>query len=127
MNQRPLVRGLQVCQQVIVEERTRNWTLVNCFSRLETHGFPSEPFQFDVHAVLCDGKGDVELRVVIYRLADRQEVFQKSMGCHFKNRLNEYRIKFPVKGLRIPSPGRYEVSLVADNEEIGQTCFVVVL
>jgi hypothetical protein len=31
MAQRPIAIGLQVCEQVIYEEETRNVTLVNCF------------------------------------------------------------------------------------------------
>ena len=33
MSQRPLVVGLLVCEQLIVEARTYNVTLVNCFTK----------------------------------------------------------------------------------------------
>ena len=33
MVQRPIAIGLSVCEQVIVEEESRNVSLINCFSR----------------------------------------------------------------------------------------------
>jgi hypothetical protein len=41
-----------VCEQVIIEEKTRNVTPVNCFSRRKYGSFPSEmtPFSVFLHA-----------------------------------------------------------------------------
>lgn len=33
MIQRPVVVGLVLCEQVIIEEGTRNVTLINCFNK----------------------------------------------------------------------------------------------
>ena len=53
---RPTVISLVVCEQAIVEEGTRNFTLVNCFSRLRVRQIPSEPQRFTVYVLLTDGK-----------------------------------------------------------------------
>ena len=43
MIQRPVVSTLLLCEQVVVEETTRNVTLVNCFGQKQVDSFPSEP------------------------------------------------------------------------------------
>src|SRR5438132_657334 len=68
MSQRPAVVGLLVCEQLIVEERTHNITLVNCFTKLKAEHFPSEPRRLAVFAALVDGLGEVALELVIERL-----------------------------------------------------------
>jgi hypothetical protein len=46
----PIALGLTLCEKVIVEEATRNITLVNCFSRLRAAAFPFQPVPFSVCA-----------------------------------------------------------------------------
>jgi hypothetical protein len=55
---RPIALGLTICEKIIVEEKTRNVTLVSCFSKLIVEGFPSPSQRFAVYAVLTDGLGD---------------------------------------------------------------------
>jgi hypothetical protein len=40
MTQRPVAVGLLLCEQVIIEEGTRNVTPVNCFSPRAVERFP---------------------------------------------------------------------------------------
>ena len=47
--------GLVTCEQVIVEDRTKNITLVNCFGKRLVQTIPSEPHSFAVFALLTDG------------------------------------------------------------------------
>jgi hypothetical protein len=68
LTQIPNVIGLLVCEQAIVEEKTRNVTLVNCFTALKAEAFPSEPKKFTVFALFSDGVGELSLDVVICRL-----------------------------------------------------------
>jgi hypothetical protein len=43
----------------VIEEKTRNISLVNCFTRLDFREFPSPPLSFTVYAALSDGLGRV--------------------------------------------------------------------
>lgn len=43
MVQRPNAVGLILCEQVVLEEGTRNATLVNSMTRLRSKTFPSPP------------------------------------------------------------------------------------
>jgi hypothetical protein len=55
---RPIALGLTICEKAIVEERTRNLTLVSCFTKLIVEDFPSLPQRFALFAVLTDGLGN---------------------------------------------------------------------
>src|SRR5437762_6321578 len=91
MSQRPAVLGLLVCEQVIVEEKTHNVTLVNCFTKRKAEQFPSEPHRFTVFAALADGQGEVALEVAIERLDDSEEIFRRVYPVRFTNPLQEVR------------------------------------
>ena len=64
----PVARGLAVCEQVIVEEGTRNVKLVNCFTTRVVPAFPVEAQPFVVLAFLADGFGEITMEVVVQRL-----------------------------------------------------------
>src|SRR5437773_10702408 len=83
MHQCPGVLGLSLCEQVIVEEKTRNVTLVNCFTHRTVEQFPSEPISFVAFAVLCDGSGEITLEVVLQRLDTLEVVKRVSLVTHF--------------------------------------------
>ena len=67
----PAVIGLLLCEQVIIEEKTRNVTPVNCFTHRRVKHFPSESFPFVVFMLLSNGLGESRLEVVINRLEAR--------------------------------------------------------
>jgi hypothetical protein len=91
MSQRPVAIGLLVCEQVIVEETTRNVTAVNCFTRRIVRQFPSEPVAFVVFAVLNDGVGAIRLDLGIHRLDKDDEIHTRSVSVQFANPLQEVR------------------------------------
>ena len=74
---KPVAIGLLACEQVIIEEKTRNVTPVNCFTHRMVEQFPSEVFPFVVLAFLTDGLGEVSLEVRISRLDTMDEVYQR--------------------------------------------------
>ena len=126
MSHRPVVRGLQVCQQVIVEESTKNYTLVNCFTRLEAERVPSHPFNFQLHALLGGGLGDIDVGVLIFRAADLSEIYQTSGRLRFLDRLSDYRLGMRITRLIFPAFGKYELGLTADGESLAQTYVTLV-
>jgi hypothetical protein len=46
MIQKPVALSLVLCEQVIIEEKTRNMTPVNCFRRHKVDKLPSDNFSF---------------------------------------------------------------------------------
>ena len=86
MAQIPTVIGLQVCEKVIVEEGTKNVSLVSCHTILKVRRVPSEPRQFTVFAELIDGAGEVTLEVIVSRLENDQVMYRQARGLTVGNR-----------------------------------------
>lgn len=65
MIQRPLAVDLTVCEQLIVEEKTHNITLVNCFGRLKVRQVPTGSHRFVFYARLTDGLGNGKITLKV--------------------------------------------------------------
>jgi hypothetical protein len=120
MSQRPVAVGLTICEQVIVEEKTKNTTLVNSFTGLKVDRFPSVPRPFTVYAVLTDGLGEVAVDLVVSRLMTLEDIYIQPRSVVFTDRLLEVRVPFRLNRCSFPLPGRYQFSLLADGELIAQ-------
>src|SRR5437588_13121324 len=127
MNPQPIAVGLFLCQQVIVEERTRNITLVNSFNRRTAHEFPSPPQQFAVYAMLTNGRGEATLALSVSRLDSLEEIYRRAAHVTFADPLRQVRLWFRVKSCSFPEPGAYQVTLEADGELIIQWVCNIVL
>jgi hypothetical protein len=121
MSQRPVARGLFVCEQVIVEERTHNVSLINCFTMRSVATFPTPPQPFVICALLTSGHGTIQLGVVISRLTDLGVIYRQTMPQTFDDPLQEVRFYLRVSTCSFPEPGWYEVVLLADGEPVAQT------
>jgi hypothetical protein len=120
MSQIPTVIGLLLCEQIVIEERTHNVTLVNCFTRYKLDRFPSDRERFAVFAALTDGLGDIELKLVIQRLETEAEVYRASRTLRFADRLQEVRYLFRVTNCSFPAAGPYDFILFADGSELAR-------
>lgn len=125
MSQRPLVVGLLVCEQLIVEARTYNVTLVNCFTKRKAEQFPSGPHRFTVFALLADGLGEIALDVVVRRLEDLKVIYRQRQRLQFADPLEEVRFLLRITNCSFPTPGAYDVQLLADGDMVGQHRFMV--
>ena len=121
MQKLPSVVGLKVCQQAIVQEETRNVTLVNCFRDLSFRSFPAASRSFVACAVLTDGKGDGYLFLAISELDDLHDIWNESWEISMTDELKELWYVLPVSGCVFPRPGRFQVSLSIDGEWLAQT------
>lgn len=115
---RPIALGLTICDRVIVEEHTRNVTLVNCYNKLNVEGFPSPPRRIDLYAVLTDGLGDGTINVVVTHLDTDAEVYSFQGRVRFPDRRQELRLYFRIRKCSFPVEGRYQVTVLIDGEWI---------
>jgi hypothetical protein len=120
MKQRPVAIGLLLCEQVIVEETTRNLTPVNCFTQRIGEQVPTDPFSFVLFANLTDGSGDIVLDIVIERLDTFGEIYRRSLTHRFRDPLREVSFVFRIRNCTFPVFGHYQVSLWADGEPVAQ-------
>jgi hypothetical protein len=125
MKQRPVAIGLLVCEQVVIEEGTRNATLVNCFTHRRVKEIPSPPIPFVVLALLTDGIGEISLEMKIQRL-DTLEVIARSQGSvQFPDPLREVRFHLRFRDCSFPVAGIYDVVLLAEGEPIASRRIVI--
>jgi hypothetical protein len=121
----PVVVGLMLCEQVIIQEGTRHLTLVNCFKRLKVRGFPSPPQRFAAFAVLTDGQGRGQFELMVERLDNMDEVYSQRHEVTFNDPLRETNLLFLVGQCSFPAAGRYQAVLLADRQLIAQRAFQV--
>ena len=112
----PIALGLLLCEKVIVEEGTKNVTLVNTFTKLRVDGFPSLPQHFAVYAALTAGLGQATMVLAVTHLDTDQEVYSYQNTVSFPDRLAEVRVLIRVNGCSFPAPGKYQLMLLIDGK-----------
>jgi|ERR1019366_8428554 hypothetical protein len=115
----PVAIGLSLCEQVVIEEKTHNVTLVNCFTHRALDYFPSET-AFTVFALLTGGTGDVPLDVVVQELTELDDIYRISLTARFADPLQTIRCTVRIRDCEFPEPGQYVVSLRAGGEIVAE-------
>lgn len=116
----PVAVGLTVCEKVIVEEGTRNVSLISTFIRLRAREFPARPQPFCVFATLLDGEGDATVSLEIAHSETGEDVYALEQPVSFPNRLAEVRVLFRVNQCQFPAPGTYQLALFVDGDWVAQ-------
>jgi len=122
---RPTVAGLLVCDQVIIDDKTHNVTLVNCFTEREIDGPLSDKQTFFVFALLTDGQGNLSAELEIDRLDNLEKVYRKQFSVKFDHPLQQFRCIVRVRNLIFPVTGGYQVSLSFGGECITVRRFLI--
>ena len=120
MTQRPVAIGLLVCEQIVIEEKTRNVTLVNGFTHRMVEQFPSEPFPFVVYAILTDGMGDIAVEARITRLDNLEVVYRRFGSFRFTDPLKEIPCVVRIRDCSFPVSGYYDIVLLTNDEMVAQ-------
>jgi hypothetical protein len=116
----PVALGLIFCEKVIIEEGTRNATLVTTFTKVYADRFPSPPQHFVVYAVLTDGLGDATIELIITHLGTNETVYSRSLNTRFTDRLAEFRLLLRFQDFSFPESGLYQFTLLVDGEWVTQ-------
>jgi hypothetical protein len=126
MLQRPNAIGLFLCEQVVIENKTHNATLVNSLSRLRVRSLPSPPQRLVVYGVLTDGLGEVTMSLVVTRLDDLEDIYKFNWQMRFRDPLQDTRLILRMPELVFPDAIRYQFTLAAANEPIAH-CVIQVI
>jgi hypothetical protein len=116
----PLVLGLTLCEKAIVEEGTKNVTLVSTFTKLTVEEFPSSPQRFVLYTVLTEGLGQGTMDLVIRNLETNAEVFSLQVPVSFPDRVIEARVLLRINRCVFPVEGEHLCTLLLDGEWLGQ-------
>src|SRR6266404_5056853 len=107
MNPLPNVLGLTLCEKAIVEEGTKNLTLVSTFTTLIVEEFLSPPQRFVLYAALTEGLGDGTIDVIARHLDTNEEIYTAQMPVHFPDPVVQVQVLFRVHRCTFPSAGEY--------------------
>ena len=122
MNHRPIAIGMVLCEQLIVEEGTRNITPVNCFNVREVDNLPDRATFFAL-AWLANGLGEMPAELLVERLDNLEETFRVNRNLVFPDRLVDMRFVARIRACHLPVAGLYQVSLNMDGEQIATRKF----
>jgi hypothetical protein len=125
MAQLPIARGLILCEQMIVDQNTRNVSLINCTSRWPVAHFPTRPQRFFVYSALTNGLGDYRTELRITNLADDAVIYRRRGKCRFSHPLGVLRFSLHVKECIFSEEGRYSVQILANDELIADMVLLV--
>lgn len=112
----PLSIGLTICRSVIIEEGTRDLTIVGSFFGFLGTEFPFTPAPFRVISSLVGGHGEGELVLTITQLRTDDELFAIHRGISFVDRFTEVCVMFRFSNCEFPEPGAYMMTLLMDGE-----------
>lgn len=121
----PTCVGLVLCEKVVVEDRSHNLTLVNCFHRLLIDDTPYTADPFYLYFRLADGRGDGKLTIKIIEPKNLSVAHEAWMTVQFDDPTESMRFVFPVSGCTFEPAGRHHVTLTVDDELAALAVFVV--
>jgi hypothetical protein len=111
MSQRPSATGLLLCEQLLIDDGTKNVTPVNCFTRRVAENFPWTAPPFIALAWLIDGHGEVLLEVVVERSGTMDALYRRAEQFRLTSPLQQVRLSLRLQGITFPQPGSYRVLL----------------
>lgn len=126
MNELPVVQGLIVCEQAVVDARTRNVSFINRFTIARVDAFPSQPRTVCVFASLTNGFGEHAFRVELESLDADEVVYHFQRTIQFSDRLQDVPVLLTVNDLVFPHEGAYQFSLFVGDEPLTRYRFQVV-
>jgi hypothetical protein len=116
----PTALALLLCEQVIVDQQSRNPSPINIFTGLAVEGFPSDAQRFSVFAALTDSKGDGHLELRAIRLDTGEQFYAQQYPIHFPDRAIVVNVNIRVRAIRFAVPGVYEFLLLVDGNLVAQ-------
>lgn len=116
----PIALGLSLCNLVIIDQDTRNPSLVGLFTGLEVERFPSDPQRFSVFAALSNGRGKGKIELVSTRLDTDEAIYSKTGEVSFPDPLKVVNVRFRIRNIVFPDRGNYEFVLLVDGDMIAR-------
>jgi hypothetical protein len=116
----PQALGLTLCDRVIIEQGTKNPTLVGIFLARKVEGVPSEPVAFSAFVPLTDGSGTGTIELVAVQLETDDQIYSQRGEVTFPHRFAVVNAHFRVSKIRFPAPGAYSFMLLIDGDLIAQ-------
>jgi uncharacterized protein DUF6941 len=115
----PVAVGLMLCDQVIVDKDTNKPCLIGVFTALAVQDF-KEPQRFSAFATLTNGRGQVPVELVGFRLDNGEQMYKQTYSVFFPDPLKVVNLNIRVRSIVFPAPGWYDLITRVRGELIAQ-------
>ena len=121
----PVCRSLIICQQILQDHRTQSTSLIGLVQHIRGLQFPTVA-QFSLFSRWTNGHGaykiEVQLRDPEGNIVWRQAFPQ---ACEMPDPLQPCDLSFHDLKIYLPGPGKYDLVLIANGEEVGRDAVLV--
>lgn len=123
----PYPLAILLCDQIIVDERSKKKTLVGIFDSIYAEQFPVMHRPLSVYVRLTDAEGQYEFRMDYVQIQTDNLLGQGTIpGVSITDRLKVHELVMEFPRIEIPEPGDYEFRLWAGERYIGRAKFTAV-
>lgn len=122
----PVVLAIVICDLIIRDELTKKLTLVGVFSAIYGAKLPVVlSGSMHLYAALTDGRGEYKSRIVIRHLETETIIFQAEGPLVFQDPQQVVELNIKLPQVSFPHWGRYEISLLSEDQLLGSRTFTV--
>jgi hypothetical protein len=120
----PRCKAILLCEQAIIEAGTGNVSVIGIFDRFVVPEIPGRTRAFTVYLHLTDGIGRYDVVVEVHDLQEDKVIGRADgIALRFPERLHRQNVIVLVPPLSIHHPGRYDVVVFVDGQEIDRQQF----
>lgn len=120
----PHCRAILLCEDVGEDPATGELSLHKLVERFRMPVFPAPSRPFVVFVQLYDGIGRYRVNMEVNALDDDTSVARATLpDLDFPDRLAKIDMMIPVKSVFVPRPGRYELIVLLDGQELARQHF----
>ena len=126
---KPIVKAMLVCDNIITEGVTNKKSLIGIFEQLYSNNFPAVHYLLGVYVKFTNAQGKYRFRLELIDLeTDRPIGFGETPEIECTDKLATGELPFMLGGLKFEHPGRYEFRLLANGAlcENGTKTFEVI-
>lgn len=116
----PVLVAVLVCDAAVTDPATGKSNLIGIFDRVNVRAFPSQR-PMSVYVKLTDAEGSYKIQVRYVQTGSGQELIRAEGEAAFADRLGSLNFLISLPPLPIPSEGRYEFQVFANDIYLGGT------
>lgn len=116
----PVLVAVLVCDTALADPTTGKKNLIGIFDRVNVRTFPSQR-PMSVYVKLTDAEGSYKIQLRYVQTSSGQELARAEAPAEFASRLGSSDFSISTPPLPIPSEGRYEFQVFANDIYLGGT------
>jgi len=120
----PFLKALLLCEEIIVDERSKKKTLVGIFDNINVEKFPYVHLRLMIYVRVMDAQGEYRFRIDYVQVKTDQLLGRSEIPpITIQDRLRTQELIITPPPIPIPAPGEYEFRLWANDRYVGRVSF----